>query len=199
MEHNNTPAPVPPGIDDLFTLVLTDGLPAQVAGKTIKYRTVKLRETGVADERAAQRMAERVVQVGGAPRLLVSDADFRFALTARHIESFACDGQTIPQPMIDLELVGKLSTYDFGLIEQRVFLITLAAEVRYGNMTEAEFASFAAGKHPNQAPDQVGASPQRAGQATAVGALAAAAESGPALLADYAGDAAAGTAQGHAS
>ena len=53
---NEQTAPVV--IDDIYTLVLVDGLPAESGGKTLKYRTVKLRETTVADERAAARLAE---------------------------------------------------------------------------------------------------------------------------------------------
>jgi phage FluMu protein gp41 len=185
------------GIDDLFNLTLVDGLPVETGGKTIRYRIVKLRETGVADERLAQRAAERVVLVGGVHKLLVSDADFRFALTARHIEAFVCDGQTIPQAVIDMDVVGKLSTHDFGLIEQRVFLLTLAAEVRYGNMSQADFERIAAGNAPAQTPAQAVTSPQRGGQTVAVGQAAAEPQSGPALLADFSGDAAAGTASGH--
>ena len=37
--------------DHLHTLTLADGLPAERDGKTIRYRTVHLRETTVADER----------------------------------------------------------------------------------------------------------------------------------------------------
>ena len=113
----------------------------------------------------------------------------------RHIEAFVCDGQKIPQPMIDLELVGKLSLHDLGLIEQRVFLISLASEVRYGNITQVEFDRIVAGGSPTQAGQ---ASPQRAGQAADVGQAPAQSQSGPALLADFTGGDASGTASGHA-
>ncbi|MEY2689816.1 MAG: hypothetical protein RL375_4015 [Pseudomonadota bacterium] len=175
--------------DTLNTLTLADGLPVQSDGKSIKYRTVHLRETNVADERWAQRQAERVVVVGGAHKLLVSDADFRFAMTARHIEAFECDGQKIPQAVIDLELLGKLSAHDLGLIEQRIFILTLAAEVRYGHITQAQFEALAGG---TAAADEAPAAPQPVGQATGVGSPAAEPGPGPALLADYAGAAAHG-------
>jgi len=182
-------------IDDLYTLTLVDGLPTESQGKTLKYRVVKLRETNVADERIAQRQAERVVLVGGVHKLLVSDADFQFGMTVRHIEAFICDGQKIPQPMIDLELVGKLSSHDLGLIEQRVFLISLAAEVRYGNITPEEFDRIVSGGAPTQA---VQTSPQREGQAADVGQAPAQSQSGPALLADFTGTDASGAASGNA-
>ena len=183
---------------ELHTLTLADGLPVQTDGRTIRYRTVHLRETSVADERAAQRSAERVMMVGGVAKLLVSETDFRYALTMRHIECFECDGQRIPQAAIDLELIGKLSSHDLGLIEQRVFLITLAAEVRYGNLTQAQFDEVMAGGDLAGKGAQALASPtpQPLGQAADVGAAAAASEPGPALLADYAGSPAAGAPAG---
>lgn len=180
MDPNTAPPPAVSSIDDLFTLTLVDGLKVEVDGRTVSYRVVKLRETTVADERAAQRMAERVVVIGGQHKLLMSDADFQTAMTVRHIDSFRCDGQCIPQAMIDLDLIGRLSGHDFALIEQRVFLITLAAEVRYGNLTQAEFEAVAGGKRAPGAP-------QPRGQAEAVGHRAPEPEPGPALLADYAG------------
>jgi len=183
--------------DQLHTLTLADGLPVEREGKTIRYRVVHLRETTVADERMAQRLAERVMLVGGAPKLMVSEADFRYALTMRHIEAFECDGQRIPQAVIDLDLVGKLSSHDLGLIEQRVFLVTLAAEVRYGNMTQAEFDAVLAGQGRNAAVAAGAASPQPVGQAAELGQAAVQGQPGPALLTDFVGDVAAGQAAGH--
>jgi phage FluMu protein gp41 len=181
----------PQTIGDLFALKLVDGLTLTSDNRPIKYMTVRLRETSVADERIAQRLAERVVLVGGQHKLLVSDADFRYAMTIRHIEAFECDGQKIPQALIDADLVGKLSSHDLGLIEQRVFLVSLAAEVRYGNMSQAEFELIANGRAPG-APT----SPQRGGQAADLGQAVAESEPGPALLADYVRDPADGAPAG---
>lgn len=184
---------------DLYKLTLADGLPVEREGKTIRYRVVHLRETTVADERIAQRLAERVMTVGGAPKLLVSEADFRYALTMRHVDAFECDGQRIDQPVIDLDLFGKLSSHDLGLIESRVFLITMAAEVRYGNLSEADFNALMAGE---QLPASLGGTmggvlggaqaPQPTGQAAELGQVDPVPEPGPALLADYVGDATGG-------
>lgn len=178
--------------DNLFRLVLADGLPATSGDRELRYRVVHLRETNVADERAAQRQAERVVPVGGQPRLVVSDADFRFAMTVRHIAAFECDGQRIDQALIDLDMVGRLSSHDLGLIEARIFLIELAAEVRYGNLSEADFNAILAGT--KAAPT---AAPQPVGQAAGLGQVGPEPEPGPALLADYVGDTAHGTPAGH--
>jgi phage FluMu protein gp41 len=183
MDTQSTPTAIG-SIENLFKLTLFDGLKTISEGKTIKYMTVHLRETLVADERIAQRMAERVVLVGGVHKLLVSDADFQYAMTMRHIDAFECDGQKIPQPMIDLDLMGKLSPHDLGLIEQRIFLISLAAEVRYGNMTHADFDRIMAGGTPSQGGPTA---PQRGGQAADVGQAPAQSRSGPALLADFVG------------
>lgn len=183
MDQPRTPAPGIPGIDDLFKLTLVDGLRVVSEGKELRYKGVRLRETNVGNERIATRQAERVVEVRGVSKLIVSDADFRLALTAQHIEAFVCDGLTIPAALIDLALVDRLSHHDIGLIEQRVFLITLAAELRYGNITQETFDAVISGK----APEGGGKAPQPVGQAPGVGADAASPESGPALLADFSG------------
>jgi phage FluMu protein gp41 len=177
--------------EDLYRVTLADGLPVLREGKEIRYKIVRLRETCVADEREAVRLAERVVMVSGQPKLLMSDADFRFALTMKHIETFVCDTLSIDGPMIDLDMMGKLSPHDVGLIESRVFLMTLAAEVRYGNLTQEAFDQAWMG---STAPKQ---SPQPVGQAASAGAGPAADQSGPQMLADYAGAGASGAGAVH--
>jgi phage FluMu protein gp41 len=180
--------PAAAGIDDLYALVLVDGLPLTQEGKTLRYRTVRLRETTVADERAAVRMAERAVLVNGEYTLLVSEADFRYAMTMMHCAQFGCDAMVLPQAMLDAALFGKLSAHDLELIEARIVLITMAAQVRYGLISEADFSAYCASLPRGDA------SPQPVGQTADVGAGATAAEFGPALLADYAGAAAGGAA-----
>lgn len=181
-------------IEDLTTLTLVDGIPVEREGKTIKYRLVRLRETNVQDERIATKLAERVMIVAGLPKLLVSDADFQYAMTMRHIEALECDGLVIPQALIDLDLFGKLSSHDLGLIEQRVFLLTLAAEVRYGTLTQEDFDKAVAGELTKGAP-----APQPVGQAPELGQADSRPGPGPALLADYVRDDAAGTPAGAGS
>ena len=192
---NNTPAPQhhTPDIESLATLQLVDGLPAEMGGKIIKYRTVRLRETTVADERAAVRMAERVVQIGGLHKLLASEGDFRYALTYRHIDWLECDGHKLHQASMDLELASKLSPHDWGLIENRVMLLELAAQVRYGLLSAEQFDFLANGGQLPQS-NEAAASPQPLGQTPELGAQAAGSELGPTLLADYAGQAASGAA-----
>ncbi|WP_047785776.1 hypothetical protein [Variovorax paradoxus] len=185
MDQDRTPITATATIPDLFALTLFDGLPVEKDGKTIRYRAVRLRETTVAHEREAVLQAERIVTVGGVPKLLVSESEFAHALTIKHIEHFECDGIKIPSAIIDSTVVGKLSEHDFGLIEQRVYLIELAAQVRYGVINREQFDALSGGAQP-------AAAPQPVGQASNVGADAAATESGPSLLADFVGAGAAG-------
>ncbi len=186
------PAHQPERIDELYTLTLADGLPVELAGKTIYYRTARLRDTNVADERKAEGLSERAMLVNGAYKLLVSESNFKHVLNMLHIEAFVCDGAEIPRAVIDLALYDKLSTRDLELLEQRIFMLTLAAEVRYGNMAQEEFEQIMAGLAPVVAAQP----PQPSGQAAGLGAHAQRPEPGPALLADYAGAAAQGAAAG---
>ena len=187
----NTPTP---HIDDLYKLVLADGVQLERDGKpVVPYRTVHLRETTVGDERAALRMAERAVLVQGEYKLLVSDADFRYAMTLRHIEALECDGVRLPQAMLGMDVLDKLSPHDLQLIEQRIFLIEMAAQLRYGVITQEQFAAIMGGV---QQPHEV-AAPKPAGQAAPVGHALAATGPVPAMLADYAGAPAHGAGAGH--
>lgn len=191
MDTQSTPTASP--IDDLFKLTLADGLKAESGGKEIRYKVVMLRETSVADERKAERESERAVSVNGAWKLLVSESNFKHMLNMLHIEAFKCDGMMIPQAMIDIDLYDRLSPRDLEMLEERIFLITLSSEVRYGNMTQAEFEAIVAGLAP---PAGV-RSPQPSGQAADLGAPADQSESGPALLADFTGKSSQGPAEGH--
>lgn len=178
-------------ITDLYTLQLADGLATEAAGRKVVYRTARLRETDTNDERAATRLAERVVMVGGQPKLMASDTEFKLALTMKHIASLEADAANkLDGAVLDLDLFGRLSSHDVGLLEQRIFLITLAAQVRYGLITQAEFDQTLGGQP--QAP----ATPQPLGQAAVSGAPAPAVEPGPALLTDFAGSHAGAAAHG---
>lgn len=193
----HSPAPAesdadPQRIDDLFKLTLPDGLKVQRGGRELSYRVVTLRETGVADERKAEALSERAVLAGGAWKLLVSESNFKHTLNMLHIASFHCDDEVIPQAMIDLAMYDKLSSADLELLEERIFLITLASEVRYGNMSQAEFETIVAGL----ATPKGAQPPQPTGQSAAVGEVDDRAGSGPALLADYVGADAKGAADG---
>jgi phage FluMu protein gp41 len=144
-KHPNAASSPPERIDDLFRLVLADGLPAHVDGKEIRYRVVTLRETNVADERKAEALSGRAVLVNGSYKLLVSESNFRHVLNMLHIESLACDPTVLSRDLISLNVYDKLSSRDLEMIEQRIFLVTLAAEVRYGTMTQVEFENIMAG------------------------------------------------------
>jgi hypothetical protein len=190
-------------IKDLYSLQLHDGLPAQTqhAGKmvNIAYKQLRLRETNVADERWAVQQAERAVLVNGAYQLLESRADYRLALTLRHCEAFSCEGQALPQSMVDLDTFGKLSSHDLALIEERIYLIELAAQVRYGALDEAAYKAIIADHIATKQNGGDKRSPQLESQATGVADFAAEPELGPAMLADYAGSSAQGGTVGLAS
>ena len=188
----SAPSAEPARIDNLYRLTLADGLPVEAGGKTIRYQVVRLRDTTVADERQAEALSERAMLVNGSYKLLVSESNFKHVLNMLHIDAFVCDGVEIPRAVIDLALYDKLSPRDLELLEQRIFLLTLAAEVRYGNMAQEEFEQIMAGLAPKVAVPP----PQPSGQAARLGAHAQRPESGPALLADYAGAAAQGAAAG---
>lgn len=166
---------------ELLTLHLRVGVPAERGGTTIFYKVVKLREITVADERWAVRMAERLVLWQGQPRLVVSDPDHKLALTVKHIEAFVCDTQSLGPELIDLDLIGKLRPFDLAAIEERVFMIELAAKLRYGEITQQEFDSIFGGKAQDVR------APQPVGPAAVTGAAAPADESGPVMLADRSG------------
>lgn len=183
-------------IEDLSTLLLADGLPAQMelagARREIRYRRVKLREANVADQRVACKLSERVMIVGGQPKLMVSEAEYDLALTMRHIVSLECleaAGQRIDAAQMDLEMMGKLSVHDLGLLQERVYLMTLAAQVRYGIISAEDFARMTGAAQPSEA-----ASPQPLAQAAAMGDRAAQPEPSITMLADRSGAAAAGAA-----
>jgi phage FluMu protein gp41 len=170
-------------VQDLFHLVLADGLPAERDGKSIRYKVAKLRETTVADERFAAQKAERVVFVQGQPKLLASDSEYRFALTMRHVDKLVCPGiGELDQSVIDLDVFSKLTAYDVGLIERRIFLIEAAAQIRYGLITQQQFDDMRQQLAGDSTP------PQPAGPVAVSGAPASEPGPGPAMLADFSGD-----------
>jgi phage FluMu protein gp41 len=166
----------------LHLVHLRVGLPVQRGDKTIHYKTVRLREVSVADERWAVRQAERVVLWQGEPRLVVSDADFKLALTTRHIEAFVCDGAEILLDEIDMSTMERLKPVDLAAIESRVFVLELALKVRYGEISQAMFDTYMAGVSPQEQ-----AAPQPVGPAADAGADARAAGSGPFVLPEQLG------------
>lgn len=163
---------------DLYTLNLVDGLPSRVGEKKVAYRTVKLRETNVGDELAAVQLAERVVTLNGKPTLLMSDEVYRVALTMRHIERFVTAGlDDIGQDILTIEMMGRLSKHDFDLIEERCLMIGLAAQVRYGGLSQTDFDKIMAGKKNDSAP-------RSEGQSDGLGKTDSDDRAGPQLLSD---------------
>lgn len=166
--------------ENLFILQLTDGLPSQIGDQKVRYKTVHLRETVVADETVAVEMAERVVMHNGKPILLMSDEIYRLALNMRHIEKFAESGlPDIEQNLLNLKMIGMLSPHDMHRIEERILLIGLAAQVRYGLMSQEAFDRIFSGE---EKPEESGPRPE--GQTENAGGDGASDQSGPQLLSD---------------
>lgn len=178
-------------LTDIFTIHLADGLPVIRGDKTIRYKLAKLRETNIADERIAVKLSERVVFIQGQPKLLASDAEFRFAMTMRHVDKLICEGiGELDQNAIDLDVFSKLSPHDVAQIERRIFLIEAASQVRYGLITQEQFDAMCTTLH------DVNVAPQPLGSGAVSGASASDAGSGPAMLADFNGKGADSTASG---
>lgn len=167
-------------IQELYTLRLIDGLPSIIDNKQVFYRTVRLRETSVADDRRAAEMAQRLMTVNGRPMLVMSDETFQQAQTMLHIQAFEEPGlPSIDNNLLGLDIIGKLNRYDWQKIEERCWLIELANQQRYGLLSAAELTAILAA--PNKTtPDAVG--PRSGGQAEGLGADVAQPESGPVAL-----------------
>lgn len=167
--------------EELLTLQLIDGLPSNVGGKSVFYKTVKLRETNVDDELVAVELAERVVYIKGKPTLLLSDEVYRVVLTMRHVDKFQCAGlDDIGLDVLDLKMFRRLSAFDMQRIEERCLLISLAAQVRYGLITQADFDKMIGGEE-----EQEPQAPRSEGQAEGVGGVGAEHQPGPSMLADH--------------
>ena len=82
---------------DIHVVHLVDGLSSVVCTQEVRYKVVKLREISVSDEYAALQLAERVVQVNGATKLVVSDELYRIALTMRLTDSAPVAGAKVEQ------------------------------------------------------------------------------------------------------
>ena len=198
-----TPHTIP---DSLYTLALIDGYPTTINGQAVPYKTVRLRETLASDLAEAVRMAERVVVHQGKPLLLVSEPDYQLAMTLRHIVAFkhptAAD---IGADILTLASMGKLNPYDLARIQERVLIIELAAQVRYGLISEQAFdeaydlamSNDSNGNNNNNA----GGNPlprrtQQQGQGSRAGAVAGEHRLAVEILASHAGAPATGTATG---
>ncbi len=149
---------------DLLRLTLVDGLPTRVDGKSVVYKQVILRETTVADEIKANALAEKLVMYQGKPVLAVNEDTYTLAMTMLSCERFVCAPyDDIDQTVMSLDLFGKLSRPDLAMIEERVSLVELSAQVRHGLLSEQEFAQLFNGTTSDKPPTK-----QPEGQAAAV-------------------------------
>jgi phage FluMu protein gp41 len=128
--------------NNIKKLILVDGLPTTSgsSGNEIRYKTVTLRETTVADERRAAEMSERALLINGAYQLLPSEEVYAQAMAMLGCEKFECEGhEPIDRHVMDLDLFGKLSRYDLQAIQERVALLEAAAQLRHGLITDEQF------------------------------------------------------------
>lgn len=169
---------------DLYVLNLADGLKSRIGDKDVIYKTIRLRETTVADELIAVELSERVMIVQGKPTLIVSDELYRLAMNMRHIAAFTCSGlDDIDTDLLNLKMMGRLSSHDMQQIEERVMLISMAAAVRYGTMSPTEFDNVLSGMGKEQTQTK-----RSKDQTAGVDADDPATQSGPQMLADRSND-----------
>lgn len=171
--------------ENLTILQLADGLPSQIGKQEVRYKTVHLRETAVEDEMKAVEMAERVVMHNGKPMLLMSNEVYRVAYNMRHIEKFVQSGfDDIELNILNLKMIGMLSPHDMHLIEERILLIEMAKQVRYGLMTQEAFDRVFSGAEQKEAAHV----PRPEGQIEGLGEDGTQHQSGPQRLSDNTAD-----------
>lgn len=128
--------------ENINKLILVDGLPTTSgsSGNEIRYKTVTLRETTVADERKAAELSERALYINGAWQLLPSEEIYAQAMAMLSCEKFECsDHDPIDNLVMDLDLFGKLSRYDLQAIQERVALVEAVSQLRHGLITDEQF------------------------------------------------------------
>lgn len=182
---------------DLYTLRLIEGVPTTIGTQEVRYRIVRLREICLEDQLAAVEAAERLVRVNGKNVLVLSDEIYAIALSSRHIERFEASGvEPIGRDLIDLKLMGRLHPLDMARIDERIALINLAAQARWGLVPEAKLeavlAALDADGKPVEAKDARDTAPRSPDPAEAVADAHDAARPGPGMLTDYAAANAAG-------
>lgn len=179
--------------EDLYTVHLVDGLPTQIDQKSVCYKTVRLREINVNDMTAATEMAERLVTVRGKTVLVMSDELYSKAISTRYIKQFEAAGlQPIGQELLNLDLLGKLNPYDLARIEERIALLEMVTQARYGLIDTKQLDAYleSLDEHGRRRPDpalEATSAPQPQGQADELAQGGASAEPGPAMLASHAG------------
>lgn len=166
-----------PEVRKLYTLELKDGIKVTQGTTEVVLRTVRFRDISYTDETVATAAAERLVHIQGVPQLLLSNAAFKTALNFQYIESIGGPALTLGRGEFTMEMVGRIHPLEWQVIESRVYVLELAAQLRYGQIDPAQFKRWLAGEMPAQAPQPVG-------QAEDQGAAPSQSVPGPAVLTD---------------
>ncbi|AXF86397.1 hypothetical protein DTO96_102151 [Ephemeroptericola cinctiostellae] len=127
---------------DIGTAILADGYKTDIDGKQVPYTIVKLRPATVGMDLDAIRLAERVVYINGKPALMLSDAVYRIAITMLRIDRLECTDsnvKAIGHSLMDMDMMARLTPHDLNIVEERIALYDLAEQVRYGNISQADF------------------------------------------------------------
>lgn len=131
-------------MSDLYRLRLVGGLELDRQGSTpVTLYTVELSE---ARERHIHQALRAVQELRRAPDtgrwvLAHNDELFDAARVAAQIKSIGSDteGLVLNQPDIDLDVLGKLHPLDVALINERLMEIELAAQYRWGLISEDSY------------------------------------------------------------
>lgn len=140
---------------DLYTVELVGGLRLRNArtGADAVYKTVMLRESCEAYLHDAIRQVQELRRTPDGMRLVHNQALFEAARIAAHIDRFTGSGPDLVSADIDLAVLGKLHPLDVALIAERLMHIELAAQLRWGMITQDEYELILLGKsHPHRQP-----------------------------------------------
>lgn len=155
-------------MNDLQQLTLVDGLSIRQGDSDVVYKSVTLRESTVADEIKAAELAQQVGELNGRVVFAPNTDIYTHAMTMLCIVEFSGQGlEPLPAHAINLQTFGRLSRGDVSLIEERMQLIELSAQVRFGLITQQELDAALAESLGDER--EAAQSKQPAGQDTELG------------------------------
>jgi hypothetical protein len=138
------------GISDLYTVELVQGLRLKslhAGGTSAVYKTVFLRESCEKYLHDAIRQVQEMKRgPDGRMHLVHNEALYEAARIAQHIDHFSGNGPDLLASDIDLAVLGQLHPLDVALIADRLLHIELAAQLRWGLITQDEYDLILLGK-----------------------------------------------------
>lgn len=135
-------------MDDLYSVELVEGLViGEMQGTRAVYKRVYLRESCEQFLHDAIRQVQQLMRgADGRMHLVHNEALYEAARIARHIDRITGNGPELRQPDIDLALLGKMHPLDVARIAEQLLHIELAAQVRWGLITQDEYDLILLGK-----------------------------------------------------